>query len=284
MASMRFRITGAAAIILAAASQACGTSGTSGSQDGGPTENAAADAALPAYCAPSVADPIAAYGAAWNTADRAERLCLLTVAWSDDGRYVDPLVDVTGREAFADYIGRYLERVGDTRLEQFGEIFEHHGLVYLGWRIVAPDGQIVDERMDFSRRDANGRLDRVAGFFGPLPAFTDPLAEPYAGYVAAWQQPDAASRAVILADATAAAIRFVDPQNDLSGRRALDGSIVRFLGAGLGIAVTSGVDRHHEFGRFRWVATGPGGAPLEGIDLGVVQDDRLLEINGFWFP
>ena len=46
----------------------------------------------------------------------------------------------------------------------------HHGVARYGWQLCAPDGTVALEGIDFAQLDERGRLARVSGFFGPLPA------------------------------------------------------------------------------------------------------------------
>jgi len=44
----------------------------------------------------------------------------------------------------------------------------HHGLARFAWRIVQADGSMLPEGIDFAEISAEGRIQRIMGFFGPL--------------------------------------------------------------------------------------------------------------------
>jgi len=46
---------------------------------------------------------------------------------------------------------------------------EHHGVFRFSWVLVDPQGQPLLEGMDFVELAAEGRLQRITGFFGAFP-------------------------------------------------------------------------------------------------------------------
>ena len=109
------------------------------------------------------------YGAAWGETDEDARRALLERVWADDGVYCDPTARVEGREAFVAHIGEFQALMPGHHLELTSGIDVHHGWIRFGWRLVAPDGALVLDAMDVGTLDADGRLTRIVGFFGPLP-------------------------------------------------------------------------------------------------------------------
>ena len=73
-------------------------------------------------------------------------------------------------------------------------------------------------------------------------------------YVAAWNEPDAGSRARLLERCWAEDAAYVDPNVELCGRTALAAHIakVRVARPGARIDMMSGVDLHHNVLRFLW--------------------------------
>jgi len=49
-------------------------------------------------------------------------------------------------------------------------IDSHHGIARYGWELVAADGSVTLGGMDVALIADDGKLNRVAGFFGDLPA------------------------------------------------------------------------------------------------------------------
>jgi hypothetical protein len=110
------------------------------------------------------------YIAAWNETDDTRRNALLTQCWADNGVYVDPNVEVTGREALSRRIkevqggrpGAYLEFMSGTDA--------HHNVLRFLWRLVRADGTAGDISIDIGETGPDGRLTKIIGFFGPPPA------------------------------------------------------------------------------------------------------------------
>lgn len=113
-------------------------------------------------------DTIALYGAAWNEPDDAARAALLERAWSDDGVYRDPLGLAEGRAALVAHIGGFHTLMPGHTIEQASGVDVHGAWFRFAWRM--RDGNsVVTEGVDFGQLAADGRIERITGFFGPLP-------------------------------------------------------------------------------------------------------------------
>lgn len=102
-------------------------------------------------------------------------------------------------------------------------------------------------------------------------------------YIAAWNEEDETKRADLISRCWADAATYTDPMADVSGRDALAELIVGFQKQmpGARIAVTTGIDQHHNQIRFGWALKG--GSAIEGIDVGSLADDgKIQSIVGFW--
>lgn len=112
---------------------------------------------------------VAAYCAAWNTVDRAERDRLLAQVWTPDGVYSDPNPTLaTGRAALSDSIAALQRRYPGGRF-RCSAPQTHHGAMRTTWIFRNPDGSEIAHGMDFSELAADGRIRRVVGFFGDAP-------------------------------------------------------------------------------------------------------------------
>ena len=118
---------------------------------------------------------IRAYGAAWLEADEAERRRLLQISWSEDGAYEDPTASVVGREALIRHIADFQMRLPGTTIVFASGVDHHHGKFHFLWKMVGPDGQVSAEGRDFGEFDRDGRICRIAGFFGSPPPLPDAL-------------------------------------------------------------------------------------------------------------
>ena len=124
----------------------------------------------------SLDEALLAYAEAWNTADAAKRPELLDIGLSDDCSYTDPAYEVRGKEELADHIGRSLsgeayDGLGaGARIPLSSGLDQHHGMFRFTWVLIEPqEQQILLEGMDFVELAADGRLQRITGFFGAFP-------------------------------------------------------------------------------------------------------------------
>jgi hypothetical protein len=109
------------------------------------------------------------YMAAWNETDTAARQTLLEQCWADGGVYVDPNVELTGREALSQHIAKVRAGRPGARLEFMSGIDIHHNVLRFHWRLVRADGTNGDTSIDFGEMGSDGRLIKIMGFFGPAP-------------------------------------------------------------------------------------------------------------------
>ena len=136
-------------------------------------EDAASDryrliALLPAPPAEGTDAIITKYADAWNETDPAARAALLEDAWADDGHYVDPTAEVRGREALSAVIDGFQASLPGAVIVATSGALELHGLVHFTWAVVDASGGTLSEGLDVGQRAADGRLELISGFFGPL--------------------------------------------------------------------------------------------------------------------
>ena len=110
----------------------------------------------------------------WNETDPAARRAAMARIWAVDGRYVDPLADVTGRESFSDLIGSVQEQVPGhvfRLLDHGSPVDAHHNVVRFAWELVpASGGDSVAVGFDVAVTDEDGRIGSVLGFLDKAPA------------------------------------------------------------------------------------------------------------------
>lgn len=130
-------------------------------------------AALPVVAQRAVPSPestVAAYCQAWSTADRAAREKLLAQVWTPDGIYTDPEPTVArGRMALSDEIAAFLHKYPGSHFRCSAPQV-HHQTMRFAWVLLRADGTQWTQGMDFGELAAEGRIRRIVGFFGPLPA------------------------------------------------------------------------------------------------------------------
>jgi hypothetical protein len=112
---------------------------------------------------------VEAYGASWGEADIAKRRQLLEQAWADDATYTDPQSDVAGRDGLIELISGFQAQVNGAKIVATSAVDEHHGKIRFTWQMQAADGTTMMEGIDFGELAPDGRIQRIIGFFGPLP-------------------------------------------------------------------------------------------------------------------
>jgi hypothetical protein len=110
------------------------------------------------------------YLEAYSEPDTGRRNELLEKAFASDGKLIDPPLDASGRQGISDMVGAVLGQFPGHRFRRASGIDSHHDAVRYGWELVAPDGSVTLAGMDVAVLDRDGRLQRVTGFFGDLPA------------------------------------------------------------------------------------------------------------------
>ena len=117
-----------------------------------------------------------------------------------------------------------------------------------------------------------------------------PIDELVDGYLAAWNETDAARRAALIARVWAEDGHLIDPPLASEGHTAIGAhhAALQAQFPGHRFRRASGIDAHHQHFRFAWELVGPEGAPaLAGLDVGeLAPDGRLRRVTGFFggFP
>lgn len=117
-----------------------------------------------------IAEIVRQYIAAWNETDAAKRKTLLAGCWAEDGVYVDPNVEVFGRDNLSRRIAEVQAGRPGAYLEFMSGIETHHNVLRFLWRLVRADGTRGDTSIDIGEIGSDGRLIKMIGFFGPAPA------------------------------------------------------------------------------------------------------------------
>jgi hypothetical protein len=113
-------------------------------------------------------DVVNAYQAAWNEGDVAKRTAQLEESWADDGRYVDPTADVSGRDALVEHITGFRDGLPGAAVLGTSDAVEGAGMVHFRWVTTGLAGAVNIEGMDVGLTDDDGKLTLIAGFFGAL--------------------------------------------------------------------------------------------------------------------
>jgi hypothetical protein len=111
-----------------------------------------------------------AYLAMWNEPDEARRADLIATAWTEDGRYVDPVQEAEGHTALSAMVAAIHERFPGQRFRRLSGVDVHHDQVRFAWELGAPDGPVTVAGIDVGALAGDGRLRSISGFFGDPPA------------------------------------------------------------------------------------------------------------------
>ena len=112
---------------------------------------------------------VTAFGDAWNEADESKRRELLALSWADEGRFVDPQSDVTGREALLALISGFQKRMAGARIDGTSGVQVHHDKIRFNWKLIGADGKTMIEGLDFGELAEDGRIRLIVGFWGDPP-------------------------------------------------------------------------------------------------------------------
>lgn len=110
------------------------------------------------------------YLSMWNETDPARRADRIRAAWIETGHYVDPLMEGKGYDGLSALVDGVQAQFPGATFRRTTGVDEHHALVRFGWELVGGDGSVVTTGLDIGVIAPDGRLDRIAGFLGDLPA------------------------------------------------------------------------------------------------------------------
>src|SRR5262245_60519348 len=109
----------------------------------------------------------------WNETNADARRAAVEEIWADEGRYVDPMVDVSGSEKISEAIGAAQAQVPGhvvRLLDDRNRIDAHHNVVRFYWELVpAAGGESLAIGFDVAVTDERGQIASVLGFLDKAP-------------------------------------------------------------------------------------------------------------------
>lgn len=111
-----------------------------------------------------------AYLSAWNETDPERRAQLVEKVWSAGGTLIDPPLAAEGHRGISDMAAALQAQFPGHRFRRASGIDTHHDFLRFAWELVSPEGKVVLSGQDVGELAPDGRLRRITGFFGPLPA------------------------------------------------------------------------------------------------------------------
>jgi hypothetical protein len=110
------------------------------------------------------------YLAAWNETDPAARRRAVADLFAEDARYVDPLADVTGRDALEATIAAVQQQFPGWTFRPAGPADGHHEQVRFSWELGPADADAPVAGSDVVVTGPDGRVRTVLGFLDRVPA------------------------------------------------------------------------------------------------------------------
>jgi hypothetical protein len=110
------------------------------------------------------------YIALWNETDATRRHQLLEEGWAADARYVDPIMQASGREQISALVGAVHQRYPGFRFGLAGKADAHGEHVRFSWTLGPSGTEDLIQGTDFVQLAANGKLQSVTGFLDKVPA------------------------------------------------------------------------------------------------------------------
>ncbi len=108
----------------------------------------------------------------WRTTDAQQRADLVAKAFTEDGRHVDQHADATGHADLAEMIAGVHAGFPGFQMARTSGIDRFGDQLRFAWELTAADGSPIVAGIDVAEVAPDGRLRRVTGFWGDLPAAT----------------------------------------------------------------------------------------------------------------
>jgi hypothetical protein len=120
-------------------------------------------------------DLVDRYFAMWNETDAERRRDLIARTWTEDARYVDPMLEGEGRGGIDAMVAQVHQRFPGYKFRRSGNIDQHHDRLRFAWELAPEGGPVFAGGVDFGVVAADGRLQAITGFIDQAPAM--PAAE-----------------------------------------------------------------------------------------------------------
>jgi hypothetical protein len=116
-----------------------------------------------------IKDLVDRYIAIWNDTDAASRRALIARTWTENARYVDPLMASDGHDGLDTMIAGVQQRFPVFRFSLLGKPDAHGEHLRFSWGLGPQGGEAVIKGTDFAVLQS-GRLHAVTGFLDQVPA------------------------------------------------------------------------------------------------------------------
>ena len=117
---------------------------------------------------PQIAAVVDNYIAMWNETAPERRRAIIAETWTDDARYLDPVMSGEGADGIDAMVAAAQQQFPGHRFELTQGPDAHNDRVRFAWKLVGPqNGTPVAAGVDFGTVAADGRLQAVTGFLEP---------------------------------------------------------------------------------------------------------------------
>src|SRR5262245_40520806 len=117
----------------------------------------------------AVESTIEAYVATWNETDPNPRRAGIARAWTEAGRYRDPVMTSDGHAALDAMLAGVQAKFPGFVLKRISRVDHHNDAVRFSWSLGPASGPSVVEGVDFCTLGPDGRLASVVGFIDKMP-------------------------------------------------------------------------------------------------------------------
>lgn len=107
--------------------------------------------------------------AAWNERDLSKVRDHLEQALSPDVEFIDPTIITRGIDEFEQNVREFRTKYPQADIRRSANLDSHHQLHRYSWEI-SVNSKVFLMGMDVTETNAQGKVTRVLGFFGPLPS------------------------------------------------------------------------------------------------------------------
>ena len=118
----------------------------------------------------SLSSTIDTYLAAWTEPDPDRRRTMVEKVWAADGCLIDPPLAAEGHAGISDLFAALQSQFPGHAFRRSSAIDTHHDQFRFAWQLVGPDGAVALAGLDVGETAPDGRLQRITGFFGDVPA------------------------------------------------------------------------------------------------------------------
>ncbi|MDB5431400.1 MAG: hypothetical protein JWP35_2516 [Caulobacter sp.] len=109
------------------------------------------------------------YVAGWNATDAETRRDLVAGAWTETGRYLDPVMHGEGHDGIDAMLAGVQQQFPGFVLRRTSPVDSHNGQVRFAWELGPEGGQAPVAGIDIGVVSDDGRLQAITGFLDRVP-------------------------------------------------------------------------------------------------------------------